>query len=100
MGMSSRKYGLIFMVVALLYISGYFLLYPLFSSYTAGSSYHRFVAHPASVIHEIVYAPSIKYFGPSSLYTTIWLWNTKWWCNKINGEVFCEKHIAQLQKIT
>ncbi len=82
----SRKMTILTVGLVGMYVLGYFLLFPLFSHFIAGSSYHRFVARPARSIHEAVYAPTIRVLGPDSAYTRLWVANANWWCKSQHGE--------------
>ena len=75
MNKTSKKISIFVVAVYLCYILGFLFLYPLFSSFTAGSTYDRFVAYPAQNIHYYIYEPTMQVLGKESLYTKLWLKN-------------------------
>jgi hypothetical protein len=75
----------------LLYLLGFFLLYPLFAKFTAGENPGFALAISAQAVHKAIYQPLLIKLGPEHPVSELWLGNARWWCNRINGLEQCRE---------
>ena len=75
----------------LLYLLGFFLLYPLFAKFTVGDNPRFALAISAQAIHKTIYQPLLSELGPNHAVSKLWIESARWWCNKINGLEQCRE---------
>ena len=79
------------MSALVLYLLGFFLLYPLFAKYTAGDNPGFAIAISAKAVHQTIYQPLLTKLGPEHPVSVLWLNTALWWCNRINGLELCRE---------